>query len=62
MKKEQFVLLYYSLLPVEGVTIYTWLGVVASTCNPATFEAEFGNGVSSILVVSNSPSIGGWIV
>ena len=23
LKKEQFVLLYYRLLPVEGVTIYT---------------------------------------
>ena len=62
MKKVQFVLLYYSLVPVEGITIYTWLDVVACTCNPATFEAEFGNGVGSIPVLGNSPSIGGWIV
>ena len=37
-------------------------GVVAYTCNPATLEAEFQNGVGSILVRGNSPSIGGWIV
>ena len=37
-------------------------GVVACTCNPATLEAEFRNGVGSIPVGGNSPSIGGWIV
>ena len=37
-------------------------GVVACTCNPATLEAEFQNGVGSIPVGINSPSIGGWIV
>ena len=36
--------------------------VVACTCNPATLEAEFRNGVGSIPVVGNSPLIGGWIV
>ena len=36
-------------------------GVVACTCNPATLEAEFRNGVGSIPVGGNSPSIGGWI-
>ena len=39
-----------------------WPGVVACTCNPATLEAEFRNGVGSIPVGVNSPSIGGWIV
>ena len=34
-------------------------GVVACTCNPATLEAEFRNGVSLIPVGGNSPSIGG---
>ena len=37
-------------------------GVVACTCNPATLEAEFRNGVGSIPVGGNSSSIGGWIV
>ena len=37
-------------------------GVVLCTCNPATLEAKFRNGVGSILVGGNSPSIGGWIV
>ena len=37
-------------------------GVVACTCNPATQEAEFGNGVGSISVGGDSPLIGGWIV
>ena len=36
--------------------------VVACTCNPATSEAEFRNGVGSISVGGNSPSIDGWIV
>ena len=34
-------------------------GVVACTCNPATLEAEFWNGVGLIPVGGNSPSIGG---
>ena len=33
-------------------------GVVACTCNPATLEAEFRNGVGSIPVGGKSPSIG----
>ena len=37
-------------------------GVVACTCNPATLEAEFRNGMGSIPVGGNGPSIGGWIV
>ena len=37
-------------------------GVVACTCNPAALEAEFRNGVGSIPVGGNSPSLGGWIV
>ena len=37
-------------------------GVVACTCNPATLEAEFRNGVSLIPVGSNSLLIGGWFV
>ena len=36
--------------------------VVACTCNPATLETEFRNGVGSIPVGGNSSSIGGWIV
>ena len=34
-------------------------GLVACTCIPATLEAELQNGVSSIPVGGNSPSIGG---
>ena len=37
-------------------------GVVACICNPATLDADFQNGVGSIPVEGNSPSIGGWIV
>ena len=37
------------------------VGVVVCTCNPATLEAEFRNGVGSIPAGGNSPSIGGWI-
>ena len=37
-------------------------GVVAWTCNPATLEAEFWNGVGSIPVVGNIHSINGRIV
>ena len=37
-------------------------GVVACICNPATLEAEFRNGVDSIPVGGNCPSIGGWMV
>ena len=33
--------------------------VVACTCNPATLEAEFRNGVATIPVGGNSPSTGG---
>ena len=36
--------------------------LVACTCNPASLKVEFRNGVDSILVGGNSPSIGGWIV
>ena len=36
--------------------------VVACTCNPATLETEFPNGVGSIPVGDSSPSIDGWIV
>ena len=32
------------------------------TCNPATLETKFRNGVGSIPVGGNSPSIGGWVV
>ena len=37
-------------------------GAVACTCNPATLEAEFRNGVGSVQVEGNRPSISGWIV
>ena len=37
-------------------------GVMTCYCNPATLETEFRNGVGSIPVGGNSPSIGGWIV
>ena len=36
--------------------------VVACTCNSATEEAEFWNGVGSIPLGGNSPLIGGWIM
>ena len=32
------------------------------TCNKATLKAKFRNGVGSIPVGGNSPSVGGWIV
>ena len=47
---------------VPLIYITNWPGVVACTCNPATLEAEFRNGVVPIPVGSNSSSIGGWIV
>ena len=34
-------------------------GVVACTCNPATLEADFRNGVGSIPVVGNGFSVSG---
>ena len=37
-------------------------GVVACTCNPATVDAEFQNGMGSVLVLGDRPSIGGWIM
>ena len=37
-------------------------GGVACTCNSATLEAEFLNGVVSIPVGANTSSIDGWIV
>ena len=37
-------------------------GVVARTCNPVTFEAQFQNSVGSIPVGVNSPSMDGRIV
>ena len=37
-------------------------GVVACAYNLATLEAEFRNGVGSIPVGGNDPSIGRWIV
>ena len=45
-----------------SVSFFYWLGVVACTCNPATFEAQFRNSVGSIPVGGNNPSIGEWIV
>ena len=36
-------------------------GVVVCTCNPATLEVDFRNGVGSIPVGGNSLT-GGWIV
>ena len=48
--------LYFSLQP------YPSPGVVACSCNPTTFMAEFQNGVDSIPVGSNSLSIGGCTV
>ena len=46
----------------EGIGEAIQVCVVACTCNPATQEAEFRNGVGSIPVGGNSSSIGGWIV
>ena len=42
--------------------IYYWPGVVTCTCNTATLETEFQNGVGSMSVGGSIPSIGGWIV
>ena len=36
-------------------------GVAPCTCNPVTLEVELPNGVGSIPVWGNSPSIGGRI-
>ena len=52
--------LVFLLLTLNGCSGMS--GVVACTCNPATLEAEFRNGVGSLPVGGNSPSIGGWIV
>ena len=38
------------------------MGVVACTCNPATLETKFWNGLGETPVGGNSPSIGEWIV
>ena len=51
-----------TLTRCSPVLLFYRSGVVACTCNPATVEAEFRNGVGSIPVGGNSPSIGGWIV
>ena len=40
---------YFLVIPV----------VVVSTCDPATLEPEFRNGVGSSLVWGSSPSVGG---
>ena len=47
---------------VAAAVVVVWPSVVACTCNPATLEAEFWNGVGLIPVGDNSPSISGWIV
>ena len=39
-----------------------WPGMVACTCNPTTLETKFRNGMGSLPVGDNRPSIGGWIV
>ena len=47
---------------VAAAAVVVWPSIVACTCNPATLEAEFWNGVGLIPVGDNSPSISGWIV
>ena len=47
---------------VYGMGSQTKPDVVVCTCNPATLKAKFLNGVDSIPVGGNSPSIGEWIV
>ena len=42
-----------------GGANFQLIKVVACTSNPATLMAEFQNGMSSIPVGGNSPSIGG---
>ena len=39
-----------------------WPGVATYTCNIAALEAEFSNGVGSLPIGGNTPSIDGWIV
>ena len=47
----------------DGVKLnFTMSDVVACTCNQATLEAEFENGVGSITFGGNSPLIGGRIL
>ena len=62
--KEQKGAIACMLLGTLGTSLLGSLlpGVVACTCNPATLEAEFRNGVGLIPVGGNSPSIGGGIV
>ena len=68
MYKKILVLEMYAIVQIvsakiperEGSTLPSnfygqWLSVVACTCNPATLEAEFRNGVGSIPVAGNSP-------
>ena len=53
------------LLPLHGLEQKNRAikpGVVACTCHPATSVAKFRNGVGSIPVKGNSPSIYGWIL
>ena len=45
-----------------GVGSQTKPDVVVCTSNPATLKVESRNGVDSIPVGGNGPSIGGWIV
>ena len=49
-------------LVADNQSVVACTCVVAWTCNSATLEAEFRNGLESIPVGVNSPSIGGWIV
>ena len=53
---------YFQVFLKKYKYIVKMLGVMTCTCNPATLEAEFWNGVSSIPVGGNSPLIGWWIV
>ena len=56
------ILAVFNTVLLKLIFIFIQPGVVACTCNPATLEAEFRNGVGSVPVGDNSPSIGGWIV
>ena len=66
MEIPHYFFLHHPIFPSSSVPhhicSYKVLGVVACTCNPATLEAEFQKGVSSMPVEGESPSFGGWTV
>ena len=61
-RQARKVIFSQGILQLNHSPIFTIPGVVACTCNPATLKAQLRNGLGSLPVRGNSPSIGGWIV